>query len=265
MINAPYAMDPLYTLVASGDPASREHLACRLNAFPGVAVVDVCDTALGLTRALRTRAVHLLVLHAHLPPDGGEAALSRLGADAPPAVVVAEADPGDGLWAYTHGAVDCLPAASGDDRFCAAITRARDRILDTEIRAHRDRLLALLRGVGIVPAVVADPPVRPLVVRSGSQLIFLDPSEIDWVEASGVYVSVHVGGTKHLLRETLRHVEEQLDPTRFVRIHRSTILNVERVRKITPHFNGGAVVVLKDGTQLKMSRSYRERISVSLG
>ncbi len=88
---------------------------------------------------------------------------------------------------------------------------------------------------------------------------------MDWVEAEGVYVRLQVGATSYLLRESLRNVEQRLDPRRFLRIHRSTILNLDRAKKIVPHFNGGAVVILRDGRQLKMSRSYRDRVSATLG
>ena len=256
-------MDPLYTLVAAGD-STRRTLLRHLRPISCVTVVGECDSALNVTRALRTRAVHLLVLDAALPPDGGRAALDRLGEDTPPAVVIAAAEDGDGLWAYALGAVDCLPPALDTGRMQTAVERARDRVLQTEIRTHRDQLLTLLNGAGISGPSDGGAH-RPLVVRSGSQLLFLDPEEIDWVEAAGVYVNVHVGKTTHLLRETLRHIEEQLDSNRFVRVHRSTIINVDRVRKIVPHLNGGAVVVLKDGKQLKMSRSYREQIHATLG
>ena len=256
-------MDTLYTLIAAHDDDHRARLSARFDALPNVEVVDTAATALGVTRALRSRAIDLLVLDTRLPPDGARVALERLAEERPPAVIVTSACPGDGLWAYELGAVDCLPLPLDERRLEEAVQRARDRMFQVQIRAHRDGLLGLLKGTGITTSPAS--AEGPLVVRSGSQLVFLDPAEIDWIEAAGVYVSIHVGQTKHLVRESLRHVEEQLDPTRFVRIHRSTVLNMDRVRKIVPHLNGGAVVVLKDGAQLKMSRSYRERINASLG
>jgi two-component system LytT family response regulator len=258
-------MPPLYTLVADGDPTSLHALSALLDRAPGVSVVGGCGTSVGVGRALRAAPADLLVLDARLGPDGGRAALDRLGAEAPPAVVLTSAGPADALWAYAAGVVDCLPSPVTAERLAVAVGRARDRVLAAEVRAHRDRLLALLDGEDGQATEPAGRPARPLVIRSGGQLIFLDPAEIDWIEASGVYVCVHVGGKEYLVRETLRHVEERLDGRRFLRIHRSTVLNVDRVRKIVPHLNGGAQVVLKDGTRLKMSRSYRERVSASLG
>lgn len=256
-------MDPLSALVAADGPSSRPLLSL-LESVPAVVVAGTCDTAGGVARALRAHTSPLLIVDAAFPPDGAQAVLARLERDVPPAVVITSAEPGDGLWAYALGAVDCLPAPVTLDRLRTAVDRAQERIVGAEIRAHRDQLLTLLTGDAAPPPPI-EPGPRTLVVRSGSQLIFLDPDEVDWIEASGVYVSVHVGPTTHLIRETLRHVEEQLDPARFVRVHRSTILNLARVRKIVPHLNGGAIVLLKDGTRLKMSRSYRERIHACLG
>lgn len=259
-------MDPFYTLLATTDDAHRAALTDHLRRCPEAVVVDAADSALGLRRALRVRPSDILLLDARLPPDGGDATLARLADDAPVAVIVTAARPGDGLWAYAHGAVDCLPAPLDPRRLAEAAHRAAERVIQARIRAHRTDLLDLLGGDDVhapPPASVQDG--GPLVVRSGSQLIFLDPDEIDWIEAAGVYVEIHAGGARHLVRESLRHVEERLDPLRFVRIHRSTVLNVDRVRKIVPHLNGGAVVLLKDGSQLKMSRSYRERVHPALG
>ena len=256
-------MSPLSTLLASGDGSTRPLFSDRLHEAPTVEVVGECGTVTEAIDLVRSRPLHLLVLDTDLPDDGGRAVLEALGDEAPPTVVVG-AKPGDGLWAFAFGAVDCLPAPFDAGRLDAALRRARDRVVTAEIRAHRDQLLALLDGGDSAPSPIESDAGR-LVVRSGSQLIFLDPKDVDWIEACGVYVCLHVGGTKHLLRETLSHVEERLDGSRFIRIHRSTILNLDRVQKIVPHLNGGAVAVLKDGSQLKMSRTYRERIHASLG
>ena len=253
-------MSPFYALVAAGDAPARDALARHL-ADLDVTVSGTAETALGALRALRAQAVHLLVLDAGLPPDGARIALEKMNGEMPPSVVVTSAAPGDGLWAYAFGAVDCIAEPPSRPRLRTAVERARARVAFAEIQASRQRLLALLGGDE--PEPPADP--APLVLRSGSDLVFLDPDEVDWIEASGVYVTIHAGGTTHLVRETLRHVEERMDPHQFVRIHRSTILNLRRVEKVVPHANGGAVVVMRNGKRLKMSRSYRERIHALIG
>lgn len=110
------------------------------------------------------------------------------------------------------------------------------------------------------PTASVAPPESRLVVKSGGRLIIVPAEEIDWIEAEGYYARLHVGGKSHLLRESLQRLEAQLDPQRFRRIHRSTIVNLRRVRELVPQSHGEYSVVLTDGTRLKLSRSYRENL-----
>lgn len=104
-----------------------------------------------------------------------------------------------------------------------------------------------------------------LILKSSGRLKFVDAAEIDWIQAMDVYVRLHSGEKSHLVRERLKNVEEKLDPNRFMRIHRSTIVNVERIREVTPHPYGGAMAVLYDGTKLRVSRTYRTRLTPTFG
>src|SRR5207248_1868362 len=123
------------------------------------------------------------------------------------------------------------------------------------------RLLALL-----TEAKPAGPqPAERLAVKSGGSVFFLRTEEIDWVEAAGNYTRLHVGKQTHLLRETMTALEAKLDPKRFVRIHRSTIVNFERIRELQPYFHGDYVVMLRDGTQLTLSRNYRQKLHERIG
>ena len=258
------------TLIASPDPEARLRLRRLLDDEPDVVLDSECATVSDTVTALRTLNPGLLFLDACLPPDDGFAVLARLKADPPEAVVVMAPNDGFASRAFDVQATDYLHAPYTDERFRLALQRARTRIRERAMNRYRERLLALLQepeeaSNGTANGHTSEDYHGRLVVKTGSQLIFLDPNEVDWIEAEGVYVRIHTSGTSHLLRESLRHVEERLDPTRFLRIHRSTVLNVDRVKKIVPHFNGGAVVLLQNGTQLKMSRSYRDRVSAVLG
>ena len=256
------------TLIASPDVEGRHRLRRLIEQEPDLELDGECEEENDTVMAVRTLTPSLLFLDAALPPSDGFGVLERLRTERPPAVVILSASGEEAVRAFELDALDYLQAPFSDGRFHAALDRARRRIREHELERHREELLALLQEP-------APPPHEGphegagvhgrLVVKSGSQLIFLDPDDVDWIEAEGVYIQVHAGRTSYLLRESLRKVEERLDPKRFLRIHRSMILNVDRVRKIVPHFNGGAVVVLHDGTQLKMSRSYRDRVSATLG
>jgi two-component system LytT family response regulator len=114
------------------------------------------------------------------------------------------------------------------------------------------------------PAAGADSPGDRILLKSSGEIFFLKADEIDWIEAEGDYMKFHVGGRAHLMRETMARLEARLDPKRFIRIHRSTIVNIDRLRKLSPSFAGEYAVILHDGTRLKLSRGYHERIAAIL-
>lgn len=107
-------------------------------------------------------------------------------------------------------------------------------------------------------------PAR-LIVKSRGRLAFIDTEEIDWIQAMDVYVRLHTGEKSHLVRERLKNVERRLDPQKFLRIHRSTIVNIMRIREVAPHPYGGAIVLLEDGTRLKVSRTYHAQLTPTFG
>ncbi len=122
------------------------------------------------------------------------------------------------------------------------------------------RLGALLADLGAQRRYL-----KRLLVKNGSRTVLLQAGEIDWIESAGNYVRIHVGSERHLLRETMTALEERLDPERFIRIHRSTIVNLDRVRELEPYFHGDYMVRLNDGTRLTLSRTYRDRLQIRLG
>jgi two-component system LytT family response regulator len=249
-------------LVVDDEAPARLRLQRLLDREPDIDLVGVCCCGLEATETAQSERPDLLFLDVRMPPDDGFAVLDALGDDAPPAVVFVTASDEYAVRAFEADAIDYLHKPFSAERFGAALGRVRTRLREHAAGRHRDRLLSLLDDHADDRA---PRDYERLVIKTGSQLVFLDPNDVDWVEAEGVYVRLQVGATSYLLRESLRNVEQRLDPRRFLRIHRSTILNLDRAKKIVPHFNGGAVVILRDGRQLKMSRSYRDRVSATLG
>ncbi|HYD82869.1 MAG TPA: LytTR family DNA-binding domain-containing protein, partial [Opitutus sp.] len=151
-----------------------------------------------------------------------------------------------------------------DARFAAALERAkhavRQRVAES-MDARLSQLLAYLETSG-----QAQPPhgTDRILVKSSGEIFFLKAEEIDWIEAEGDYMKFHVAGRTHLMRETMARLEARLNPRQFIRIHRSTIVNVDRMRKLSPSFAGEYAVILQDGTKLKLSRGYHERIATLL-
>ena len=180
------------------------------------------------------------------------------------AVVFVTAYDEHALRAFEVNAVDYLLKPYDDARFAAAVERAKEEVrrrqADT-VNARLAQLLDYLQRTGPAPEPVADPSHDRILLKSSGEIFFLKAGEIDWIEAEGDYMKFHVAGRTHLMRETMARLEARLDPRRFLRIHRSTIVNVDRLRKLSPSFGGEYAVVLQDGTKLKLSRGYHERIA----
>jgi two-component system LytT family response regulator len=170
--------------------------------------------------------------------------------------------------AFEVHAVDYLLKPFDDRRFHQAVNIAKQRVRQGRLGALREELIDLLGAPAAAAAGAAAPEsayLKRLVIKSGGRVTLLGVAEIDWIEAEGDYVKVHAGRAWHLLRETMKHIEGQFDPAQFVRIHRSTIVNVERIKELQPYFKGEFVVKLQDGTSLKLSRGFRPHLEKALG
>jgi two-component system, LytTR family, response regulator len=164
------------------------------------------------------------------------------------------------LRAFEVHALDYLLKPFGKERFRETLKHAREGLERRRAGDLGRRLLALVNDVKPEP-----PRVDRLVVKSGGRVFFLRTDEIDWIEAAGNYVRLHLGQENHLFRETMNRMESRLDTKRFARIHRSRIVNTERIKELQPWFNGDYVVILRDGTRLTLSRGYREKLQERLG
>lgn len=210
----------------------------------------------------------VVLLDVHMPDMNGiEMARHLAQRSNPPAVIFVTAYDEHALRAFEVHAIDYLLKPCDDARFAAALARAKAEARRREadgINARLVQLLELLRPGAGAAAPAAERPGERILVRSSGEILFLKPEEIDWIEAEGDYMKFHVAGRSHLMRETMARLEARLDPARFVRIHRSTIVNIDRVRKLSPSFAGEYAVILQDGTKLKLSRGYQERITAVL-
>jgi two-component system LytT family response regulator len=153
-----------------------------------------------------------------------------------------------------------------DARFEKALRQAKRQVEQRALNDLSQRLVSLLSGR---ETSAPEPTARPeylsrLLIKSAGRVFFLKTDDIDYVAAEDYYVKLHVGRKAHLLRETMNQMEEKLDPAKFLRVHRSTIVNIERIRELQQHFNGEYIVLLQDGTELKLSRSRREQLQTLL-
>ncbi len=265
-------MDTLTVLVAEEDGPSRERLIQLLEQEPDIDVVAACADGQETMELIQTCAPQLVLLNVELDTLGGFAIIERLSGDALPAFLVVADTAQYALQAFDARAVDYVLKPLDEERLRRALGRARTHIQHQKLIAHSQQLLTLLHNTQLHPGPSPEKPevTKPerqaerLVLKTGSRFLLVDMDEIDWVEADDVYVRLHTGNKSQLMRARLKNLERQLDAKRFVRIHRSTIVNLSRVREVTPHPNGGAVVSLRNGKKLKMSRSYLDRMTTLL-
>ena len=263
--------EPIRTLIVDDEPAARAALRTLLGADPDIEVLGECADGASALRRIERDGPDLVFLDIQMPRLDGFTVLQQLEAPELLVVVFVTAFDEYALRAFDVHAVDYLLKPFDDERFRVALGRAKREVRQRRLGVVSDRLLALLdgmarRGAAVpVSAAAGGAYTRRLVIKTGGRLHILPVRDIDWIEAEGDYAKLHVGKLSHLLRDTMRHLEAELDPTRFVRIHRSTIVNVERIKELQPFFRGEYVVILHDGTSLKLSRSYKRRLEAALG
>jgi two-component system LytT family response regulator len=253
-------MGTIRTVIVDDEPLARQRVRKLLEGDPDVDVVGECADGRQAVALIREQKPDLLFLDVQMPLLDGFGVVEAVGPDLMPVVVFVTAYDRYALRAFEARALDYLLKPFDRERFAKALQRAKDHVRLARPVDVREELRALVEDVKAERR-----PLERLVLKSGGRVYFLKVEEIDWVEAAGNYVRVHAGGEEHLHRETMNGLESRLDPTKFLRIHRSTIVNVERIRELQPWFHGDYVVLLRDGTKLTLSRGYRQKFQELFG
>ena len=231
------------TLVVDDEPLARSNLAVLLRLDLEIEIVGECGSGAEALAEIRRAKPDLVFLDVQMPECDGFDVLELLGKDLPPAVVFVTAYDQYALRAFEAGALDYLLKPFDNTRFARALGRAKERI------AHGRNSRTVER----------------LAVKSAGRICFLKLSEIDWIEAADYYACLQVGTKTHLLRRSLSELERELDRTVFCRIHRSTIVNLDRVRGLLLSEDGEYQVLLENGARLRLSRRYRKQLQSRLG
>jgi two-component system LytT family response regulator len=253
-------MTKIRVLVADDEPLARERLTGLLSQEPDIEVVGQARDGEEAITAIHDDTPDLVFLDVQMPQMNGFEVIEAVGTDKMPLVIFVTAYDQHALKAFQVRALDYLLKPFDRERFKDALQRARKQLEREENGDLGRRLLALVKDLRR-----DQPKSDRLVVKSGGRLFFLRTDEIDWVEAAGNYVRLHVGPGSHLLRETMNAIEGRLDPEKFFRIHRSRIVNMERIQELQPWLNGEYAVLLRTGTRLTLSRGYREKLQDRLG
>jgi len=258
-------MEPIHTLIVDDEPAARNGIRHLLRTDPDVAVIAECRNGREAVQILRRDGADLVFLDVQMPDLDGFGVVREIGAAQMPVVVFVTAYDQYALRAFEVHALDYLLKPFSDERFHEALNRAKAQVRQGRLKELSDKFADLLEGREEAVPGGAARHLRRLVIKAGGRISLLPVRDVEWLEAEGDYVRLHVGKTSHVIRDTMKALEAQLDPTRFVRIHRSTIVNIERVKELQPMFKGEYVVVLFDGTELSLSRGYRDHLEAMLG
>ena len=259
----PASNSRIATIIVDDEPAARRGVSLLLERDPHIEIVGEAASGPDAVDLIVQRKPALAFLDVQMPGCDGFEVLAKVGLESAPVVVFVTAYDEHALRAFEVNAVDYLLKPYDDARFAAALQRAKDAVRrrqTEQVDARLHELLSYLQAAGTPTSHVSE----RILVKSSGEIFFLKAEEIDWIEAEGDYMKFHVGGKTHLMRETMARLEAKLDPKQFIRIHRSTIVNVDRMRKLSPSFAGEYAVVLHDGTKLKLSRGYHERIAALL-
>jgi two-component system, LytTR family, response regulator len=231
-------------LIVDDEPLARSNLAVLLRFDPEIEIVGECGSGAEALSEICSAKPDLVFLDVEMPECDGFDVLEMLGGDLPPAIVFVTAYDQYALRAFEAGALDYLLKPFDNARFERALDRAKQKIAQ-----GRNSLRTLDR----------------LAIKNAGRILFVKSSEIDWIEAADYYACLHVGARTHLLRRSMSELDQELSPTLFCRIHRSTIVNLDRVRGLKLGEDGEYEVQLENGTSLPLSRRYRKQLQARLG
>jgi two-component system LytT family response regulator len=252
----------LSACIVDDEELARRGIRSRLSSHDDISVVAECESGREAVEAIQSRDLDLVFLDVQMPGLDGFDVIDAVGTDAMPVVIFVTAYDEHALRAFDVHALDYLLKPLDEERFSEALDHARARIAEQEAGQFEDRLSDLLSGLDDNgQPEPEDAPNDRFVVKSGGRVQFVKTENIEWVEAAGDYVQLHTADKKHLLRKTMKEMEDALPSGQFLRIHRSTIVNVDCLQEMRPYgSNNEYTVVLKDGTKRRLSRTYRDEV-----
>ena len=247
-------------LIVDDEPLARERIRDILETDSEIEIIGECAGGEEAIEAIERQSPDLVFLDVEMPGKDGFAVLEELGPDRIPAIIFVTAYDQYAVRAFEVYALDYLLKPFDQERFEKALLRAKAHIQNEKSENITERILSALEEIKSKPV-----HLERLVIKMNGHVFFVKTDDIDWLEAEGNYVRLHAGKESYLLRDTISALEGQLDPKRFVRVHRSAIVNVDRIQELQAWFHGEYRIILREGVQLTLSRSYREKLHELLG
>jgi two-component system, LytTR family, response regulator len=258
-------MEKIRAIIVDDEKPARRRLRELLEKRTEIAIVAECSNGADAVRQIRALQPDLLLLDIQMPGLDGFGVIDAIGTAQMPATIFVTAYDQYALKAFEVSALDYLLKPFSDERFESSLTRVLSFVSTHRREELSHRLLSLLNQVQPKQPNTTGAPLDCMMIKDGGRVLFLRVEEIDWIEAAGVYVQVHTASKTWLHRISLGELEAKLDARQFLRIHRSTIVNLQKVKEFHPHSHGDFLVVLHNGTELKLSRGYRQKVEASLG
>jgi two-component system LytT family response regulator len=246
---------PLTTLIVDDEPLAREGLRLLLSIDPDVSAIREARDGREAVAAIREFSPDLLFLDVQMPEMDGFAVVRNIGAEHMPAVVFVTAHDQYAIRAFEINALDYLLKPVMEERFVKTLARAKSRISSRAAANSSQQIISLLETIASPRSYL-----KRLAVRAAGKTEFVEVEDIDWMEAAENYVEVHAGRTTRLLHVTMNALEKSLDPENFLRVHRSVIVNVGRIKNLEPDAHGEYAITLRDGVRLQSGRTYSGRL-----
>ncbi|MBK7140759.1 MAG: response regulator transcription factor [bacterium] len=258
--------EKIRTLIVDDEPLAREGIRMLLEPDSGFSIVAEAGNGAEAIEMIRLHHPDLVFLDIQMPGMNGFDVLKALDGEPMPLIVFVTAYDSYAIRAFEVHAVDYVLKPVDPARFQTSLERIKSDLQLRRGGAITARMTALLEALRREEVKIDTRGfLERFVIKEGDRIYFVNTDDVDWIEAADYYVQLHTGKKTHLIRETLNRLETQLDPAKFIRIHRSTIVNSTRIKELKRHFQSEFIVILQDGTNLKMSRSYRDNLSGFLG
>lgn len=264
---------PLCVLVADDEAPARQRIVDLLSAdsiqqgfASGIGAILEASDGVAAVEILQSGGTDLVFLDVQMPELTGLEVIEEVGAERMPLTVFVTAYDQHAIRAFEANALDYLLKPFSDERFEATMARVRSRMDERSVQEFGQRVLRMVSGLGAAGGDDDRPSLLDrLVVKSGGSTRFVPTADIDWIEAAGVYANLHIGGKEVLYRAALHELAEKLDPVRFVRVHRSAIVNIESIVRLEPISHGEFDAVMRDGSRARISRTYKRQLERRLG
>lgn len=242
------------TLIVDDEPLARERIKRFLRDETDIETIGECSNGAQAVSVIKREKPDLVFLDIQMPEKTGFEVIKSLDAKSVPTIIFVTAYDQYALKAFDVHALDYLLKPFNRDRLHRAVAHAREHIENKRRGNFDERLVSLIADLKAEKKFL-----ERLVVKSVGRVFFLRTDEIDWIEAAGNYLKLHAGSESHLIRETMNGIESKLNPDKFLRIHRSTVVNIDSIKELHPMFSGDYAVILRNGTEITLSRNYRDR------